>query len=173
MQESEPAQTRRGGVLARGARFFTSAAPWPVWAALGATWTVMVIGTLKTKSQYLPDSRYYVAMTYRMLGLSPESAQAKVAVLDKAQGWDTPPLDLLFNWGLVQPRILYPALSAPFVKVAGVQGMVVVPVVSMALLTFVGFAFIAHRLGVTAALVPVGLLTDELLHDVLRHRDGH
>ncbi|MCB2174995.1 MAG: hypothetical protein KQH57_04250 [Actinomycetales bacterium] len=120
---------------------------------------MMLVSTILTTAQYLADSHYYVAMTYHWLGMSEEEAQALIIRLDKPSGFGTPSLEHLFHWGLVQPRILYSALSAPFVAVMGPRGMAVVPILAMAFLTFFGFAYLSRRYGVVPALVPIGLLT--------------
>lgn len=150
-----PAAIRAGRV----GRLFANTAPWYVWLLLIAVWFGLAVGTLVTRTQYIPDSRYYVSMSYHFLGESEEQARQHIVPLDKANGWATPDAQALFHWGLVQPRVLYPALSAPFVAVLGTTGMVVIPMLSMAVLALGFFAYASRRYGVFPALAASGLLT--------------
>ncbi|MCB2174996.1 MAG: hypothetical protein KQH57_04255 [Actinomycetales bacterium] len=146
-------------LAARAFAEFARSAPWQVWTALVATWTALTVATVVARVQFAPDSRYYVAMTYHFLGYSQEDSRAMLEPLTSANDILNPPVSQLFGWGLVQPRIAYPLLSTPFVAIGGTRGMVIVPILSMAILTFASFGYLVRRFGVVAALVPVGLMT--------------
>lgn len=108
---------------------------------------------------FFPDSRYYLVMTYRDLGYNAASAlatQQKVTGIP-AEPWYFAASDPV--WRMVQPRMLYPLLSMPFVWAAGPRlGMIVVPV-SASMVTVIGCARLTQRLyGPVAALLAAGTL---------------
>jgi len=135
-----------------------SAAPWSVWLLLAVLLVGMYAGSLWVRAQYVPDSRYYAAMAFHFGGESQESARSLVAEQDAKAGWETPPLDRLFDWGLVQPRIIYPLLSAPFAAVLGINGMLVVPAAATLALALVMFLVCSWRYGWPAAAAGVVLV---------------
>jgi hypothetical protein len=108
---------------------------------------------------FFPDSRYYLVMAYRDMG---DSAAAALRTQQKVTGipaatWYFAGSDPV--WHMVQPRLLYPLLSVPFVWLAGPRlGMVVVPVLS-ALVAVIACARLTQRLyGPAVALVAAGAL---------------
>ena len=117
-----------------------------------------VVTAQKVNEQFVPDSRYYAAMAFRYTGLTQEEAREATIPSNDEQGWDTPPVESLFGWGLVQPRVVYPALSAPFVLVFGMQGMLVVPILSMLFVVFVAYRVLLDRYGPGPALAVTVLL---------------
>jgi hypothetical protein len=60
-------------------------------------------------------------------------------------------------WGLVAPRVLYPALSVPFVAVFGMNGLLVIPSLSLLVLIlsiyFISKKFEAQNLGLAISLL--------------------
>lgn len=108
--------------------------------------------------EWISDSRYYLAWSYRYLGM-PESQAADLvrSYLFDIDGnrrcgfcW-TPG----WQWGLFHgeggavtgPRLVYPLLSAPFVKFFGPPGMLVVPLVSYAVAVVALVVLTARLLG--------------------------
>lgn len=109
-------------------------------------------------SLYPPDSRYYVTMTLRDMGMSPADAltgQLKVTGWP-AESWYFSSADPV--WRMVQPRMLYPLLSVPFVWMFGpAVGMAVVPALSMAVAVLAAARLVQRLYGPFAALASAGL----------------
>ncbi len=123
---------------------------------LAAAYLASYLPVLRDSPQYAPDTRYYLAMALRYTGLSKQEAHDIVLEHSARSGWEGPPVESLFGWGLVQPRVVYPALSAPFVKLWGPDGMLVVP--ALALFAFVVLAVWAMRARYRSVLVLVPAL---------------
>jgi len=105
--------------------------PWAVAALVIGAYGIAVWSTFHTMPAFAPDTRYYAAMTLRLTGLSQAESYEQVKAFVEQFGYDTPGPGVLFGWGLVAPRIVYPALSVPFVMAFGIPGMQVVPVIAM------------------------------------------
>lgn len=118
-----------------------------------------IVAHLHRDRLFFPDSRYYLVMAYRDMG---ESASAALRTQQKVSGipaatWYFAGSDPV--WHMVQPRLLYPLLSVPFVWLAGPRwGMLAVPVLS-GLITVIACARLTQRLyGPTVALVAASAL---------------
>lgn len=126
-----------------------SVAPPGGWLMVGLAFALMVGHTLDRLRQWGPDSRYYLAWAYRYGGLSEREASARAyeflgsydwfRVFCVNNGcWPTEPgaaSTFLFHGltgDLVAPRVLYPLLSAPFVRLFGPQGMLAVSLLAYA-----------------------------------------
>jgi hypothetical protein len=109
-------------------------------------------------SLYPPDSRYYVTMALRDMGQSPADAlngQLKVTGWP-AESWYFSSSDPV--WRMVQPRMLYPLMSVPFVWMFGAPvGMAVVPALSMAVAVLAGARLVQRFYGPFAALAAAGI----------------
>ncbi len=138
--------------------------PW-LWGgtALLAAYVSVYLAVLKTKPLYAPDTRYYAAMALWFSGLSKDRAAELVATYPGGSAWVTPPVDQLFGWGLVQPRVVYPALSVPFVKVWGIDGMAVVPALATLALVALMAVMVQRRYGWGPALVTSTLVLSSSL----------
>jgi hypothetical protein len=128
------------------------------WGITGVAFAVAYYATVTVKPLFAPDSRYYLARTLWFTGTSKEEAARIVADRSAVEGWESPAVDLLFGWGLVQPRVVYSALSAPFVKAFGIDGMLVVPAVATALFALTVLVLLGRRWNYAVALVPVLLI---------------
>jgi len=109
---------------------------------------------------YQPDGALYTQLALQYSGLSPDAAG------DQVIGWYSlhgkPGLNFQEDffktelnpgvWALVSVRILYPLLSTPFVQVLGIQGMLVIPIISYGILLLT-ITLIARRLNN----LPIGL----------------
>ncbi len=131
---------------------------WLVLLLAGVVFLISYVSTVRTEILFAPDTRYYAGMALNYGGVSQEDAAEQVMAESAKQGWASPDADLLFGWGLVQPRVVYPALSTPFVKVFGIDGLAVVPGLAMALLVGVAVLMIARRWGALPALASILLL---------------
>jgi hypothetical protein len=116
---------------------------------------------------FQPDGAAYTYMALKYTGLSHLEAANEVISWYSVHAEPGSLLDLTFFsaesnpavWGLVNSRVVYPLLSAPFVLFLGVPGMLVVPTIS-----FVALLFMILRLGkmtnnYTLSLMLVTLLT--------------
>jgi len=95
---------------------------------------------------YQPDGSHYSYRALTFLGVDSNAAAERVVNWYQIHGVKNnifPPGHLQpetsGGWGLVAPRILYPLLSAPFVYILGLSGMLVIPVISFVLLIFCVF----------------------------------
>jgi hypothetical protein len=124
----------------------------------GAAFLACYVSTFQTKPLFAPDTRYYAAMTLWYAGGDQAAVAEQVREHSALSGWASPGPDQLFGWGLVQPRVVLPALSVPFVRLWGIEGMVVVPGLALAALVVLLTTMLARRYGVGAAIGTVLLL---------------
>lgn len=125
-----------------------------------STFVATYSSIVRFRPLFAPDSSYYGAMALWFGGESQQEAVRQVVERRLQSDWSTPPLliERLFGWGLVQPRVVLPALSVPFVKIWGVDGLVVVP--ALALAAFIGVLtwMLARRWGRLPAVATVVLV---------------
>ncbi|MFL6117047.1 MAG: hypothetical protein ACJ786_37695 [Catenulispora sp.] len=118
-----------------------------------------LVSHMRWGALYPPDSRYYVTMALRDMGRSPVEAltqQLKVTG-SPAESWYFSSADPV--WRMVQPRMLYPLLSVPFVWMFGVAvGMAVVPALAMVVTVLAAARLVQRRYGPFAALASAGAL---------------
>lgn len=134
------------------------------WSIVLGSFVVQVVGRLKRAVTIFPDSRYYIAMTLRFAGKTPEEARALTQALTEPYGITVPDVDVLFGWGLVQPRVVLPLLAAFPTRMLGVYRGLMVTVLAIALLMVVVFtAILIDRLGNAAAIVAMLLINTSFL----------
>jgi len=133
---------------------------WLLATVVASTFMVTYVATVRIKPLFSPDSSFYAAMALWFGGTSKEEAVRQVIEMRHRQGWSTPQLtiDRMFGWGLVQPRVVLPALSAPFVKIWGIEGLAVVPGLAMAALIGVLTWLLVSRWGWVAGVATVVLI---------------
>ena len=92
-------------------------------------------------SVFQPDGVLYALRTYMFLQRDELISAITIEnwyFLHGASGLRFEPSSILPNvtpaWGLVEPRILYPLLSAPFVAIFGMNGLLVIPCLSLLVL---------------------------------------
>lgn len=151
--------------LRRFARVIGGPALGPLsWVIVASTFVVSYVSVVRTRSLFTPDSVYYVGMALRFAGWSETDAFHTAVATPLANGWHPPDQEMMFGWGLVQPRVVLPLLSAPFTAVFGIYGTAVVTGLATALLVWLLTRMMASRLGAPAAVVSVLLVvTSELL----------
>lgn len=162
----QSAEPERGGAGRRGTRLIRRlAGPVP-----GGHWLVVyglfVIGFLywhRYGKPWTGDALYYTAMTYQYAGHSLEESLRLTG-----QYFNDPDIGRL-HYGfedpvispLIYPRVVYPALSVPFVMLIGGNGMYVVPTLS-AIFVIWGLMRLLSRLfttGIALAVTSVFVLT--------------
>jgi hypothetical protein len=119
---------------------------------------LVYVSTVQTHQLFAPDTRYYSAMALHFGGTDMATAAAKVARYTAGLGYATPPAHVLFGWGLVEPRVVLPVLSVPFVKIFGIPGMAVVPCIAMGLFSLLLTAMLTKRYGGGPAVATMILL---------------
>lgn len=134
----------------------TDAVPARGWLLLAGCYAAVCWASIVTRTQWLSDSRLYLAWTYRYLGYSElDAAHRTHDFLVNMDGvtpcgfcW-VPGYEHGFfsgaNGAVAGARPLYPLLSTPFVALFGPNGMLVVPAVSFAV-SIALVALLAHRL---------------------------
>ena len=92
---------------------------------------------------YQPDGIHYSIRTFMLLGDSDITAASKVSSWYLEHGTKVKivnPLDFIPEnnaaWPVIAPRVLYPILSAPFVYLLGMPGMLVIPSLSLLITMF-------------------------------------
>jgi len=127
---------------------------------VATTFIVTYASVVTVRPLFAPDTRYYAAMSLWFGGASKQEAARQVGEMGTQLGWLVPPVptEQLFGWGLVQPRVVLPVLSVPFVKIWGIEGMAVVPALAMAALIGVLTWMLARRWGGVAAAATVVLI---------------
>jgi hypothetical protein len=121
-------------------------------AVVAAAYVVGYVATVRYTPLFTPDSRYYAGMALWFSGSSKESAADQVAAYSPQFHTVGVPVDVLFGWGLTQPRVVYPVLSIPFVKLFGIEGLTVVPAIAMALFMALTTVMLRRRWGSGAAI---------------------
>jgi hypothetical protein len=147
---SEPPRRRRP-LTASQARLATL-------GIVAAAYLVSYLSTAQMRPLFAPDTRFYGGMALWFGGTSKEEAARQIAAESAKYGWASPGPHQLFGWGLTQPRVVYPGLSTPFVKIWGIPGLAVVPAVAMAALVVVLTVLLARRWGNVAAIATMLLI---------------
>jgi putative flippase GtrA len=126
---------------------------WAVfWSVLGLVFLAMATAVFLTRVWQTPDGMYYYARALRLTGLSEVDAYAEIARVGDPLGYRYAVFDMMFHYDLVLPRVVGPALAAPFVALFGHVGMLV-PTVAGTAVFFGGTAwFLALRYGRGVAL---------------------
>lgn len=133
-----------------------------MWAILASTFVLSYATYVRWYRMFYPDSRYYLAMAYLFLGNDPETARQLTVDYAAPRNIDVPPVADLFGWGLVQPRVVLPALSAPFIALFGPTGLAVVPLLATFTFLIIAVVMLRRRFGTVVALL-VGLLVSTSL----------
>jgi hypothetical protein len=121
-------------------------APLRGWALLGGVYLVAMVLNVWRVWHFGPDTRFYLAWAYRFGGLSEVEAGRRSYEFFNSFDWfapfcwnacDTSDPSITYSWlfrgeegGLFAQRVLYPLLSAPFVRLFGPDGLLVVPVIA-------------------------------------------
>ncbi len=97
---------------------------------------------------YQPDGSHYAYRTLTFLGVDSNAAAERVVNWYQIHGIKNNVFDADFlkpesagTWGVTAPRILYSALSIPFVYLVGLPGMLAIPIFSFILLVFCVYRF--------------------------------
>ena len=122
---------------------------WLDYTIIFLVFAVVYVSVLYTRAQFVPDSQYYLGMAFWFSGMSQEDAHAAVRTLGFANG---PDVQLMFGWGLVQPRVVLPALATPLVLLFGAKGLTITTGIITIILLVVLYSFLSRRFGRLPAL---------------------
>jgi hypothetical protein len=140
------------------------------WLIVGTTFVVTFSYIFRRLFHWGPDTRYYLALTYRLMGHSEhESGRLTYEFMLSRFEWfktycyfacepNSPEATFghLFHGeagGMVATRMVYPLLSVPFVWLFGPQGMLVVPLLAFAACVVMVMAFVSRTVGRNWAVV--------------------
>lgn len=127
------AATRRGDIL--------------TWLIVLGSFALGYVAYVRRLPFFYPDSRYYLAMAYWFGGESQESARELTVEFADAYRVPVPEVDRLFGWGLVQPRVVLPALAALPVRILGPFGLAATVLVIVLAMTIVFTQILRRRYG--------------------------
>jgi hypothetical protein len=131
---------------------------WLDYVVVGVVFLASYLSILATRPQFVPDSQYYLGMSLWYGGLSQEDAHARVEELGIPAGFRGPDVEMMFGWGLVQPRVVLPALAAPLVRLLGPTGLAVTTGIITIILVLVLHEVLLRRFGRGTALAVVVLM---------------
>ncbi|WP_439591547.1 hypothetical protein [Microbacterium sp.] len=118
------------------------------WAIIATSFVIGYLRVLRTQPIYTPDSAFYLAKALWFSGMSREDARNAVIEFGAAYtSKGVAPLEQLFDWGLVQPRVVLSALAAPFVAIWGPIGLAVTTALLTVGLTIAASLLLMRRYG--------------------------
>ena len=155
---NSPSLASRGGARLRA--FLRGQRPYLLdYGILGSVLAVVYFAMVKFQTQFFPDSAHYLAMSLWFSGMPRDEALDVVMQESIAHGYEPNTDDaLLFDWGLVKPRVVLSALSVPFIWLFGSGGLAVLGALITFVLIVMLHVFLRRRYGRVAALVSL-LLT--------------
>ncbi|WP_146114782.1 hypothetical protein [Microbacterium sp. MYb45] len=145
MSSSSPSAPSR----LRGARTWvgTHSGDILTWLIVLGSFAVGYVAYVRRLPFFYPDSRYYLAMAYWFGGESQESARELTIDFADAYRVPVPDVDQLFGWGLVQPRVVLPALAALPVRLFGPFGLAGTVLLITLVMTVVFTQILRRRFG--------------------------
>jgi len=133
-----------------------------VWVIVAVTSVLGYLSYVRNLGLFYYDSRYYMAFAFWFSGDNQQVARDRTA--EFAAMWHIPMPDAAttFGWGLVQPRVVLPFLSAPFMNLFGPYGLAVIPAVATVVFTILLTLVMKRRYGNVAAVATVVLMNASL-----------
>ncbi|WP_348788900.1 hypothetical protein [Leifsonia sp. NPDC080035] len=121
------------------------------WTIVAVTWVLSYLSYFRRAGLFFYDSRYYMAYSFLFGGASQQEARDRTAEFAAQYHIPMPDAASTFGWGLVQPRVVLPTLSAPFVDLFGPFGLAVIPAVATIIFTIIVTRILMKRYGNLAA----------------------
>jgi len=140
------------GRLAEALRTLRHASTW-YWLTLAGAYGLLALTVARTYPLFVPDSKHYYAQALRFGGMS--RADLTDAVAAASGHWFS--AEYLIDWDLVRPRVVYPLIATPAVKLWGTAGLIATAVVASVAFYSVAAWWLARRFGRPLAL-PVMIL---------------
>jgi hypothetical protein len=152
----------------------SAVAPLPAWGLLAGVYLVAMLLN-SARWHFGPDTRFYLAWAYHFGGLSEMDAGRRSYEFLNGFDWfapfcwgacDTSDPTISYDWlyrgeegGLFRQRLIYPLLSAPFVRLFGPMGMLVVPAIAytayLIMVVVLANRLIGRRWAVPAAIAAI------------------
>jgi hypothetical protein len=124
---------------------------------------VVMVSMIMLRQQFFPDSAHYLAMSLWFSGMSQEDALQAVLHRSVANGYEpNTSVALLFDWGLVKPRVVLPLLSVPFIWIFGQNGLAVTTAIITFILVFMLYKFLSRLYGRVASVVSIVLMLSSM-----------
>lgn len=117
------------------------------WLIVLGSFAVGYVAYVRRLPFFYPDSRYYLAMAYWFGGESQEAARELTVDFADAYRVPVPDVEQLFGWGLVQPRVVLPALAALPVRLIGPFGLAATVLAIVLVMTIVFTQILRRRFG--------------------------
>ncbi|MBM7504153.1 hypothetical protein ACFPER_11745 [Agromyces aurantiacus] len=144
-----------------------SASRWRGHSASILAWAIVLVGfvvgyvsMVRTRPLYAPDSAHYLAKAFWFLGASPQEAHDRVAAFAAGYGiTEIPGVERMFEWGLVQPRVVLSAIATPFVAAFGPIGLAVTTAFISLALIIVLTVLLMRRVGNVPAVAVMLMVT--------------
>jgi hypothetical protein len=95
---------------------------------LAAAFVLATVAAARSRTLLAADSLYYYGRSLVYAGYSREDALAMANAAGSSIGARVDSVERMFDWSLVEPRVLYSLLSAPFVRPLGWHGLLVVSI---------------------------------------------
>jgi chromate transport protein ChrA len=120
-----------------------------------AGWFTNLLWMVKTLPLLAPDSLYYYGRALLYAGYSRTQAWEIANALGEPHNWRVSSVERMFDWDLVEPRVVYSALAAPLVRQMGWNGMLVVSIGAALLLYLLMAWALWYRFGPGPALAAI------------------
>jgi hypothetical protein len=133
-----------------------------VWLVVAVTWVLSYLSYVRNRGLFFYDSRYYMAYAFWFGGDSQQVARDRTAAFAAQFHIPMPDTATTFGWGLVQPRVVLPTLSAPFMNLIGPYGLAVIPALASIAFTILVTIVMMKRYGNVAALATIVLANASL-----------
>lgn len=136
---------------------------WLDYVIVLGVFAVVYTGLIIVREQYYPDSAHYLAMSLWFSGTPQQEAFQTVFDLNVANGYDpNTSVAVLFDWGLVKPRVVLSVLSIPFMWVFGQAGLTVTTGIITLVLILVLYKLISRYYGRPAAVISLVLMMSSM-----------
>lgn len=136
---------------------------WLDYVIILGVFAVVYTGLILVREQYYPDSAHYLAMSLWFSGTPQQEAFQAVFDRSVANGYEpNTSVAVLFDWGLVKPRVVLPVLSIPFMWIFGQEGLTVTTGVITLILVLALYRILARYYGRPAAILSLVLMMSSM-----------
>jgi hypothetical protein len=136
---------------------------WLDYVVILTVFIIVLGGLTLVREQYYPDSAHYLAMSLWFSGTPQQEALQVVYDRSIISGYEpNTSLAVLFDWGLVKPRVVLPVLSIPFMWIFGQEGLAVTTGLISLVLVVALYKFLSRHYGRSAAVVSLILMMSSL-----------
>jgi hypothetical protein len=94
------------------------------WVAVYCLFWISLWRAIHVTMMASPDTIHYYARALVMGGRTAEDSIALANSMREQHGWAALPPEMMLDWDLVRPRVLYPLLASPLVEAYGWWGLI-------------------------------------------------